>query len=204
MSKPSKTKNRKSGRVISIIFRIFGLVLLVVGAVLTFMTYDFLEHSISTTGTVRSIDKSYTDDGGATYRPTIRFLDNTGTKRGAETFISSTEYNYPIKSELDILYDERDPTSLRLDNWFETWGFGIIFLGASIVPLFIASILGRVSREKTGDKPSVKSRRKPTRETNDGYMQMELLEDPEDHRRETDYTPSIRRDNLGPTIRRSR
>lgn len=196
--------NRKNTRIVGIVFRIVGLIFLMVGAVLTYMTYDFMEYSVATTGTVISVSENYSDDGGVTYRPTIRFVDNTGSKRQAKTFISSSGYNFPIKSDVDILYDTRDPTSLRLDNWFETWGFGIIFLASGIVPLFIASIVGRSGSQKSRNKPAVKARRAPTREANDGYVHMELEELPEDHLRETNYVPAVRRDNSGPTIRRRR
>lgn len=204
MSKGRNTKSRKGARVASIIIRIFGLVFLVSGGVMTFITYNFLETAVPTTGTVVSISKNYSDDGGVTYQPTIRFIDNNGNKHQAETFISSSEYNYPIKSDVDILYDPQNPSSMRLDNWFETWGFGAIFLGVGFGMLIIASIVGRFNRKTPKSATSSKSRRKSTRDANDGYVQMELEERPEDHLRETEYIPTIRRDNSGPTIRRSR
>ena len=189
-------KNRSGARVVKIVFRIMGLSFLVVGGILTFLAYDFMDNALPTTGRVESVEVNYNDDS-VTYKPTIRFIDYAGRKQFGETFMSSSSYNFEVGSNVDILYDIRNPESLRMDTWLATWGFGVIFLVGSIVPFGITSIIGRFAERRTKPAP------KPIRTA--GQDEEEMIEIPartkgliaresrSDHERETTYTPTVRR-----------
>lgn len=205
-------KAKKKNRVIILVMRSLGLVFLGVGAFLSYQTYDFMDNALPATGTVVSVEKSYSDDGGVTYKPTIRYIDWNQNKQRGETFLSSSGYNFPLGSKQNIYYDLRDPASIRLDSWFEIWGFGVIMMAASIIPLFISFIISWASRDKSPttaveemrERPERFRRpeRAPSREPDDGYINMESNETPEEHEREQNYRPTVRRGRDVPTIRR--
>lgn len=193
-------KSKSGARVAKIVFRIIGLIFMVVGGVLTFLTYDFMGNALPTTGRVESVEVNYNDDN-VTYKPTIRFINYAEREQLGQTFMSSSSYNFEAGSNVDILYDIRNPESLRMDTWFATWGFGVIFLLGSIVPFSIASIIGRFAGRQT--KPAPK--REPKRIRTAGQDEEEMVEIParvrglvsresrSDHEREKNYTPTVRR-----------
>lgn len=205
----ASTKN--PNRVFVIVVRGFGLLFLGIGAFLTYLAYDFMDYALPATGSVVSIETSYSDDG-ATYQPTVRFVDYTGNKQRGVTFLSSSGYNFDIGEKLDIYYDTRDPTSIRLDSWFEIWGFGYIFMGVSLIPLIAASLISRAGRKKmvttTADRerdehPKIRRKpREPSRDEDDGYVNLPTTETEEEHERELNYRPTVRRGRNTPTIRR--
>jgi hypothetical protein len=193
-------KSKSGARIFKIFFRIIGLFFLVAGAVLTFLAYDFMNNALPTTGRVVSVEVTTSDDG-VSYQPTIRFVDWEGRKQRGQTFMSSGKYNFEIGTDVDILYDIRDPETLRMDTWFATWGFGLIFLGASVIPFFVAGLIGRGSGHKVKAKP----KRKPRRARAVTQVEEDMVEIPgrtkglisresrSDHERETNYTPTVRR-----------
>lgn len=193
-------KVNSSLRVIKIVLRFFGLVFLIGGSVLTYLSYDFMNNALPATGNVVSVEVSYNDDS-VTYRPTIRFIDYAGRKQRGQTFMSSSSYNFGIGSKVHILYNIEAPEKLRMDTWIATWGFGIILIAASIVPFGIASFVGRI-----GGRNTVNRRRRIPRATRFSEPEEEeMIEIPSktkglvshesrsDHERETNYIPTVRR-----------
>ena len=198
-------KSKNGARVFKIIFRIMGFMFLVAGAVLTFLAYDFMNNALPVSGRVVSVEVISRDDS-VSYKPTIRFVDWAGRKQSGQTFMSSSKYNFDVGEDVDILYDTRDPESLRMDTWFATWGFGLIFLGASVIPFIVAGIVGRASGRKVKPKPKRKPRRiRAVTQVEDDQTEDDMVEIPartkglisresrSDHERETNYTPTVRR-----------
>jgi len=190
---------RKNGtRVFKIVLRIMGLMFLVAGSVLTFLAYDFMDNALPTSGRVVSVEV-ITGDDSVSYKPTIRFIDWEGRKQRGQTFMSSSDYNFKIGTEVDILYDVRDPETLRMDTWIATWGLGLIFLGGAVIPLIVAGIIGRVSGRNAEAKTN------PRRARAVAQVEEEMIETPtrtkglisresrSDHERETNYAPTVRR-----------
>ena len=141
-------KSSIGARVVKIGLRIMGLIFLVAGAILTFLTYDFMNNALPATGRVTSVE-AITGDDSVSYKPTIRYVDWEGRKQSGQTFMSSSGYNFDIGENVDILYDIRKPELLRMDTSFATWGFGLMLLGASVVPFVIASVIvGFVGRKE--------------------------------------------------------
>jgi hypothetical protein len=177
--------------VVKIVFRFVGLIMLVIGGGLTYFTYDFMDNALPVQGQVMSVEVNSSDDG-LTYRPTIRFVDFQGRKQTGITFLSSSNYDFRIGSNVDILYDTRDPQTLRMDTWIATWGIGLIILLGSIVPFFISGVIGR-----TTAKPKRSRRAKePEEEMIEVFGRTKglfALESRSDHDRESNYTPTVRR-----------
>ena len=184
-------KSKKSpGRLVGLIFSLIGLVFLGVGGALTYSTYNFMDNALSTTGQVVNVSSDYSD-GSTTYQPTFGYVGYDGEKHQGTTFLSSSSYNFRIGEKMEILYDTRDHSSVRLTGWFSTWGFGILFMGAGAIPLLIGLFIRKLSKPTT-----VKRIRRTNAESDERpekYVTLESPESEEDHRRETEYNPTVRR-----------
>jgi len=178
---------RKPSRFIGVIFTLFGLIFIGAGGALTYSTFNFMNNAMTTTGQVISVD-SNSSDGGTTYKPTFAYVDNDGQQRQGTTFLSSSSYDFQVGSKMDILYDSRDFSAVRLTGWFNTWGFGILFMAAGVVPILIGRFIRKIAKSNT---PS--HRRPKHDEKRAKYVQLESPESEEDHRRETEYKPTVRR-----------
>jgi len=193
-------KSKSGVRVFKIVLRVIGTIFLVAGGVVTFFTYDFMNNALPTSGRVTSVEAVVGDDG-VTYKPTVSYVDWEGLKQSGETFIPSSNYNFEIGSTVDIYYDLRDPKSLRMDTWLATWGFGLILLSGAVIPLFVASIVGRLSGRKAKAKPKRKPRQiRAITQVEDDMVEIPARtkglisrESRSDHERETNYIPTVRR-----------
>jgi len=185
-------KRSKNPKVISIILMVAGSIFFVGGGILTFFSYDFMENSASVKGTVVSVEVSH-GDNSTTYKPTIRYLGLDGQKHVGRTFMSSSSYNFDVNARVDIRYDIRTPSSIRMDTWFATWGFGIVFLAASVIPFVIAGVVAARTGRRKPTVTSSPMRVNPARDTDDGYMNMKTRESAAEHAREDNYKPTVRR-----------
>ena len=192
----SSVKTPKAGaRVVRVVFTILGLLLFVFGGLITAFSYDFVENSAVTTGTVVSVDVDYSGDS-VTYKPTIRFIDASGRKQRSETFLSSSSYNFARNQKVEVRYDLRDPSSMRINTWFAIWGLGFVFLGAGAVLLFISRFIGKKVRQKRAVKPTPEAEISFADDLFDEVKSRSGLvsrESREDHEHETNYTPTVRR-----------
>ena len=183
MEKPEKKKSR----IAYIVLGFMALAFTLAGGGLTFYSYQFSENALAAEGIVLEVNANYSD-GSTTYQPTIAYVDYKGDKYIGETFLSSSGYNFRLGSKVDILYDTRNPNNLRIDSWFAVWGFSLIFLVAGVVMALIAFIVGRVSKKPKAAR--VKSTRRKFRT---GAVTADNFETEEEHRRETEYVPTVRR-----------
>jgi len=135
---PRKTK--LPARLILMFVFAAGFVFLVVGAFFLLDSYRFSRNSVAVTGIVVSVAQVQGSDS-VTYRPEVEYIDLRGLKRRGTTALSSSGYNFPVGSRLDIRYDPAAPGKVRLDNWFALWGFSLIFVSVGIVPLFVAKFV---------------------------------------------------------------
>ncbi len=163
----------KGARIAAIFLLLFGLVFAVIGGAFNWFSYDFSKNAIATTGIVIDMEVSRSSgsgasSGGPTYKPTIGFIDQSGVKRSGQTFLSSSSYNYNLGAQVAILYDTRNPTSLRIDSWFALWGFGLIFLVVGLATMTGGVVLTRVTKRRaamasapTGAEPVTEIEAKP-------------------------------------------
>ena len=115
-----------------------------VGAWLLWGAHSFMKGATKTTGTVLSVRRSTSTSGSGadrrtsiSYKPTFEYVDGAGRTQRAETFLSSSGYNYRIGEQREILVNPDTPEKVRMPG-FMIYGFGAIF--ASIGVLF--GILG--------------------------------------------------------------
>lgn len=138
---------------------LIGLIFTAAGGALSYSSYSFSRTAVATSGVVTDVEVNLSSNrngtGGAvtyTYRPTLSFFDQKGAPRSAQTYLSTSGYNFPVGTKLNILYTPEDPSHLRLDNWFALWGFGLIFLSLGIF-LFFGGIGFMVASKKARKTP---------------------------------------------------
>jgi len=155
------TQSKKTSPKVAVYILAFMAVIFTsVGGGFLYFTNDFVKNSVAVTGTVIDVSVSYSDNS-TTYKPTISYVDAEGNKQTGRTFLSSSGYNFSRGSKVDILYDIRTPSDIRIDSWFALWGFPMIFLGVGLLLAFIAMIVALSIKKRgpkaarSGGKPSV-------------------------------------------------
>ncbi|NSX54380.1 DUF3592 domain-containing protein [Parasulfitobacter algicola] len=114
----------------------FGLIFAVIGAVFLYNQNQFMKDARLVEATVIDVEVSYSD-GTEMYRPTVRYLDETGTPHEAETWWSSNLYDFDIGETVEVYYNHDHSDNIQFDSFFALWGFGLIFLIVGLVPILI-------------------------------------------------------------------
>ena len=173
-------KSKKASPKVAVYILAFMAVIFTsVGGGFLYFTNDFVKNSVAVTGTVIGVSVSYSDNS-TTYKPTISYVDAEGNKQTGRTFLSSSGYNFPRGSKIDILYDTRTPSDIRIDSWFALWGFPMIFLGVGLLLAFIAVFVAlSIKKRKQVSAPKT-AKPKATY----GYSS---------NRPEEDHAPTVRR-----------
>ncbi len=160
--------NKKVFRWSGIFIILLGLIFIASGGGLSYSSYKFARTAVSTSGVVTHVEVNWSSNssssGGSpspTYKPTISFFDKSGLPQSAQTYLSSSAYDYPIGTKLRILYTPEDPSHMRLDHWFALWGFGLIFLGVGII-MFIGGVAFLKVSKKVKDQPDAPDEAKKT------------------------------------------
>ncbi|MBL4806148.1 MAG: DUF3592 domain-containing protein [Rhodobacteraceae bacterium] len=149
-------KMKLSPRSITIIVLLVGLLFITSGASITYFSHQFTRIAIATTGVITNVDVSRSSNGSGstsyTYMPTISFVDEQGIAQSARTPTSSHKYNLPIGTEMDIRYNPYDPSRIKLDKWFDLWGFGALFLAIGF-GIFAYVVFAAQQKKKYDDSP---------------------------------------------------
>jgi len=127
------------------IFTVVGTLMIAAGIYFFIDVTRFTDKAEKTVGEVISVKTniSHDSDGrrSVTYEPTIRFRSIDGDTYSAETHISSSEYDYVIGTEVEILYDPSDLDEVRINGFWSLYIFPGVFtiVGAffSIIGLFV-------------------------------------------------------------------
>ena len=127
-------------RLIGRIFALVGALLLSIGGWLLSDVYRFSASAHATKAVVVSVKRHRTSsDSGLRYTffPTFRYTDAAGAERVAQVRIGSDGYNYPVGSEVPILFDPEDPEDVRVAEGSDIWMMGVIatILGVAFVGL---------------------------------------------------------------------
>lgn len=167
------------------LLRFIAFIWLLGGLAIGAFTYFFVQNAVPREGTVVDVAISY-DDDSVTYKPTISYTDMYGGTRTAETFWSSSSYNFNRGDKVRILFDTRNPQRIIMDTWFAVWGLTLSMLSSALIFMIVFSVLARASAAKRG-KSSQNDRKR------ERYVHLESTETAEDHQREIDYRPTVRR-----------
>lgn len=109
-----------------------------VGGWLVWSARRFMRRAIRTRGRVLHVTSrvsTSTSNGNTstsvTYQPKFEYTDADGRTQQAQTFLSSSSYNFAIGSEHDILIDPQGG-SVRMPG-FWVYGFGAIFAAFGLI-----------------------------------------------------------------------
>jgi hypothetical protein len=127
-------------RGVSRFFLLFALIPLIFVGVGGYMMVDAIRFSgiaEKTVGIVIDLDVD-SDSDGTTYTPVFRFVDSRGSTHSGRTHIASSEYDYAIGAEEEILYDPGAPEDgVRINGIFSLWGLPAIFLGVGLIVFIV-------------------------------------------------------------------
>ena len=134
-----------------------------VGGAFLYYSSDFVANANEVSGIVVDVSVNR-NDGTTTYKPTVSYVDLNGVKQTGQTFLSSSGYNFPRGSKINILYDPRDPSRIRMNSWFSLWGFPMVFLGVGLLLALIALIVAlRIKKKKPDAIGESSNLRKPAK-----------------------------------------
>jgi hypothetical protein len=87
-------------------------------------------------------------DGPTVYALKLKWVDHLGTTHVTVPMVSSSSYDVPVGSELDISYDPNDPNDVRVQTVKGPWYFPkLILLGSALSLLFGWFVRGRAQRK---------------------------------------------------------
>ncbi len=125
----------------ALVFMGVGVLMFLGGLYLFYDAVAFAQRAESAVGEVINVEQHTSRDSegdlSITYTPTFRYTDATGQVREGAPSMSSSEYDYGIGEQEDILYDPDDPTDVRVDSFWSLYLmaimlviFGVVFGGA--------------------------------------------------------------------------
>lgn len=118
----------KTFNTLRVIFTLIGLGMLA-GAFFSFQsTSSFLETAAAKTGVVTDLLYSRSSDSSA-YYPVVRFEDEQGRPVEFQSSSGSNPASYSRGEGVRVLFTPGDPSSARIDGFFELWGVTLIVGG---------------------------------------------------------------------------
>lgn len=143
-----RTKDLRARKVIVGGFSAVAVLLLIAGAVVLFFSIRFANASETAVGTVIEVSASQDCDRrnnrrecDDVYRPTITYTTASGEEITFTSNAASSDWNFPIGTEVNVRYDPANPQGARMDGWFSSWGAPTIVGGVGIVFAVVAVIL---------------------------------------------------------------
>lgn len=132
-------------------FTLIGLSLVTIAFSMYSNTHSFLDHAVTTEGTVTQLVRSYSsqNSGSSSYFPVIRFFTPDGN---LVEFQSSTGSNPPSYSRgelVEVLYSPERPERAQINSFGSLWGGTLIIGGLGLVfflvgfSIILAGSLGR-------------------------------------------------------------
>lgn len=115
-------------------FTLIGLGLVAIAFSMYSNTHSFLDHAVTTEGTVTQLVRSYSsqNSGSSSYFPVIRFFTPDGN---LVEFQSSTGSNPPAYSTgelVEVLYRPEAPERARINSFSSLWGATLVVGGIGL------------------------------------------------------------------------
>jgi len=111
-------------------FRMIGVGLVIMALFIVGYTFYSIKGTVATMGQVTHIDESHNESSQTTaYIPTFSFVDEEGNKHITSTSYSAETFNYTIGEMVEIYYDSKDFSSVRVSSFTELWSLPLFFSG---------------------------------------------------------------------------
>ncbi|MGO1975242.1 MAG: DUF3592 domain-containing protein [Propionibacteriaceae bacterium] len=141
-------KDLRARKVIVGGFSIVAVLLLLAGAVVLVFSIRFASASETTLGTVVEVSarqdcrtRDNRRECSVVYRPTITYTTAAGAEVTFTSNSATSDWNFPIGTEVNVRYDPANPQGARMDGWFSTWGAPTIVGGLGVLFAVVAVIL---------------------------------------------------------------
>lgn len=128
--------------------KIMALILIISIGLLSLVLYlsikqiNFINSSLSTTGTVIDFEESYSKDSNGnrsvSYYPIFQFVDTQEQVRKVQSNVGSNPPAYQKGDVVDIIYDPQNADHAKINDTFSMW-LGEIILGILASLLFLTS-----------------------------------------------------------------
>ena len=114
------------------IFVAIGVVLLIIGGLVTWHTVEFKSKAESAEGTVIEMQPRHSD-GSTTYAPVVEFETAGGELVTYHSSSSSSPPAYDVGESVEVLYDPNDPSEAKINSFFNLWFLPLLLAGMGIV-----------------------------------------------------------------------
>ncbi|MGC8548385.1 MAG: DUF3592 domain-containing protein [Acidobacteriaceae bacterium] len=128
---------------------IAGAIFLLVGAGFAFHTFEFLQHSVRTTGTVLKLIVRTDSHGELSYTPVFEFTTRHGGTYATVTSFASNPPLYVVGQKIPVLYEPGRPETASPDSFWILWFFSILFFFLGMVVIGSAMLLRVLSRRRS-------------------------------------------------------
>ncbi len=137
--KPQRLKRKislKTLNVIKYVFAIVGACMLAGAFALYSSTASFLEHSVTTQGTVVELIRSRSSDS-TSYYPVVQFTAASGREIEFQSSTGSNPPPYSRGEQVAVFYEPANPEDAMVDGFFSLWG-------AALIICVIGSVFGLI------------------------------------------------------------
>ncbi len=97
-----------------------------------YLLFESLMFQANGVRTVAEVVKVYDHQDG-TYSAQVAYTSSAGARQEAGLWVSSPDYNFPLGTELEIMYEESEPYEARLIDFESIWGLPAIIGGIALV-----------------------------------------------------------------------
>ena len=137
------------------------LVFIAIGAVMLLDGLFFMREAQRTTATVISVERIVSSSGPAqdrnvdvAYLPRLRFTDSLGMAQEAVPHVSSGNYDYAPGDQVEILYSQAEPGTVRIAGFFSLWGLPLMLIVLGWVFLMVVRLVRRKVAARPAGPPS--------------------------------------------------
>ncbi len=129
---PLETNPAEIRKVFLMLSLFITIATLLAGAYMTYLNYQFLQHSQLAEATLSDIEEDGSTDQIA-YRPIFKFTTPDGKTHTVASKTIFTKFDFPIGSKTPILYNSQNPQDLRIESHFSLFNIsGFLFFTAGI------------------------------------------------------------------------
>ncbi len=114
---------------------IAGAIFLLVSVGFAIHTFEFLEHSVRTRGTVLKLIVRTDSHGSKSYTPVFEFTTRNGETYAAAAHFASNPPMYLVGQKIPVLYEPGRLGTATPDSFWILWFFSLVFLflGVSLI-----------------------------------------------------------------------
>lgn len=111
---------------IKYLFGGIGIFMLVIAVMMTIATRSFVKRAVRVPGVITELIPVSSDDGGQTWKPSVRFRGLDGVDYAYTESFSQNPAPYAVGETVQVLYLRDDPDDARIDSFSSLWAAQVI------------------------------------------------------------------------------